>query len=51
MRKWVREFKPDILVAENPDAAGKKSGEQIPILKAFASVGDDLPIPNLMVVR
>lgn len=51
LRAWVHDFKPDILVTENPDAARKKGGLQIPILQVLASVGDDLPIPNLVVQR
>ena len=51
LRIWVREFKPDVLVSENPDAAQQKSGVQIPILKAFTAVGEDLGILNLVVQR
>lgn len=51
LRAWVKEFKPDVLITENPDAAWKKRGVQIPILKALASVGEDLGIQNLVVRR
>jgi len=51
LRSWVKEFRPDCLVTENPDTAGQKRGAQIPILKSFAAVGDDLPILNLVVTR
>lgn len=51
LRDWIREFRPDVLVSENPDAAGDKYGEQIPILQGFAEAGQDLPIVNLVVRR
>jgi hypothetical protein len=51
LRAWVQEFKPDVLITENPDATRKKRGVQIPILKAMASVGEDSALLNLVVRR
>lgn len=51
LRVWIQEFQPDVIVSENPAAAGKKSGVQIPILRAFVEVGHDEPIINLVVRR
>lgn len=51
LRKWIEEFQPSVLVTENPDAAGRKSGMQISILKAFIEVGEELPMPSLVVRR
>ncbi|MDU8914235.1 hypothetical protein, partial [Aestuariicoccus sp. MJ-SS9] len=51
LRDWIREYHPDVLVTENPDAAGRKHGQQIRILKTFAAIGQDLPLVNLVVRR
>jgi hypothetical protein len=51
LRAWIREFQPDVVVSENPDAAGKKGGIQIPILKTFVAVGQDESVVNLVVRR
>lgn len=51
LRAWIHEFQPDVVVSENPDAAGKKSGVQIPILQAFVEVGQDVQAVNLVVRR
>ena len=51
LREWITTYQPDCLVSENPDSATNKSGKQIPILQALASVGEDLPIRNRLVQR
>ena len=51
LRAWLQEFKPDVLISENPDTARKKRGVQIPILKTLASVGEDSGLRNLVVRR
>ncbi|WP_197917298.1 hypothetical protein [Thiosulfatihalobacter marinus] len=51
LRAWIQEFQPDVVVSENPDAAGKKSGVQIPILQAFVEVAQDVQAVNLVVRR
>lgn len=51
LRAWIHEFQPDVVVSENPDAAGKKSGVQIPNLRAFVEVGRDEQAINLVVRR
>lgn len=48
---WIAEFSPDLLITENPDAPGRKRGQQIEILKRFDVIGQDLPIVNLLVRR
>jgi hypothetical protein len=50
-RKWIEEFRPDLLVTENPDCAGQKRGAQIKILKILFTVAEDQPIPNIAVCR
>jgi len=51
LRQWVDAYRPDCLISQNPDTAGKKSGKQIDILQALARSGDDMPILNLVVLR
>jgi len=51
LRAWIAEYRPDVLVSENPDAAGRKHGLQIEILKTLAEIGQDLPLLNLVVRR
>ncbi len=51
LRRWIREFRPDVLITENPDSAGQKRGAQIKILKTLISVGEDQPILNMAVRR
>ncbi|WP_172299997.1 hypothetical protein [Pseudoruegeria sp. HB172150] len=51
LRGWIAEFRPNVLISENPDAAGRKRGRQIPILKAFVDLGTELSLPHRVVER
>ncbi|MCK0103222.1 hypothetical protein [Pseudohalocynthiibacter sp. F2068] len=51
LRRWICEFRPDVLVTENPDSAGQKRGAQLRILKTLGTVAEDQPILNMMVRR
>lgn len=51
LRQWVEEFRPDVLVTENPDCAGQKRGAQLEILKTLITVAEDQPILNVAVRR
>jgi hypothetical protein len=51
LRDWVEEFKPAVLVSENPDTARRKGSAQRGILKAFQAVGEELSLLNLVVRR
>lgn len=51
LRAWIAEYRPDVLVSENPDTAAKKGKAQIAILRAFAETGEDLRIRALVVRR
>ena len=51
LRRWIKEFRPEVIVTENPDCAGQKSGAQIEILKALASVAEDHPVLNIIACR
>ncbi len=51
LRQWIDDYRPDLLVSENPDTATKKGDVQIEILKAFATVGEDQPMRALVVRR
>ncbi|MFZ7093733.1 hypothetical protein [Primorskyibacter sp. 2E233] len=48
---WIEEFRPDILVTENPDSAGRKLGRQLRILRAFQAAGQEQDILNLVIRR
>ncbi|MEP3300282.1 MAG: hypothetical protein ABJO27_27990 [Pseudoruegeria sp.] len=50
-RCWIAQFKPDVVISENPDAAGAKRVVQIPILHALADVGQETSAINLLVRR
>jgi LmbE family N-acetylglucosaminyl deacetylase len=51
LRAWIAEYNPDVLVTENPDAAGRKHGQQVEILQTFLALGQELPLINLVVRR
>lgn len=51
LRRWLREFRPEIVITENPDSAGQKRGAQIRILKTLVSVAEDQPLRNMVVRR
>jgi hypothetical protein len=51
LQRWIKEFRPETIVTENPDSAGQKRGEQIKILKTLACVAEDQPILNMVVRR
>lgn len=51
LHDWIAEFNPNVLVTENPDAPGRKRGQQLAILKRFDVIGQELPIVSLLVRR
>jgi len=51
MRKWIDEFRPDILISENPDTASRKGEKNTNILRAIAAVCEDNPALNMIVTR
>lgn len=51
LRAWHDEFRPDVLITENPDCAGRKKGRQLRILRAFAEAGQDVEALHLVVRR
>ncbi len=51
LKAWIDEFRPDVLVTENPDSAGRKRGRQLRILRAFADVGQDAALINVVIRR
>jgi hypothetical protein len=51
LKRWIDEFRPEVIITENPDCAGQKRGEQIKILKTLASVAEDQPIVNIVACR
>ena len=51
IRRWVKTYRPDVLVTENPDQAGRKSGRQIRTLRALVDMGSELDILGLVVRR
>lgn len=51
LQAWLDEFRPDVLVTENPDSAGRKQGRQLRILRAFVDIGRDANIVNLVIRR
>jgi len=51
LRFWIEEFRPDVLVSENPDTATKKGRAQVGILRAFSAVGEEQAIRALVVRR
>ncbi|WP_305971045.1 MULTISPECIES: hypothetical protein [unclassified Mameliella] len=48
---WLDEFRPDVLVTENPDHAGRKRGRQLRILRALVDVGQEAGILNIVIRR
>ncbi len=48
---WIQMFRPDVVISENPETPGRKSGKQIAILRAFAEVSDREPPVSLLVRR
>ena len=51
LARWIREFRPDIVISQDPDAAGRKRGAQLDVLRTFARVGAEAPVVNLFVRR
>ena len=48
---WLKVYKPDVLVTEDPTTEFKKSGKQIPILEAFVEIGREAPVMNIVMTR
>lgn len=51
LRTWVARYAPDILVSERPDVSSRKGAKQRAILRVFASLGEDLPLLNIVIAR
>ena len=51
LRKWVATYRPDVVITENPDAAGAKRGRQIAILRALHEAAQDMELLNVSLRR
>ncbi len=51
LARWVRDYRPDIIVSQDPNAPGRKHGTQVDILRAFARVAGEAVAVNLVVRR
>ena len=51
LESWLKIYKPDVLVTEDPTTEFKKSGRQIAILEAFVEISREAPVANMVLSR
>ncbi|WP_323768501.1 MULTISPECIES: hypothetical protein [Roseobacteraceae] len=51
LQRWIGEYRPDVLVTENPNQAGQKRGRQLRILRAFVVIGQEADLLNIVIRR
>lgn len=51
LRVLIAEQKPDVIVLEDPDRDCPKAGQTLRLLRAFAQMAQDDPIPHLRIQR
>jgi len=51
LQSWLKVYKPDVLVTEDPTTEFKKSGRQIAILEVFVEIGREAAVMNMVLSR
>ncbi len=51
LRNWIARYRPEVVISQNPDAAGRKGQATIAILADIARVIEDADLQALIVTR